>query len=613
LILIEDLCRAIDTALKPLTLNRAMFLVFIASIFFLLTLLGLILAERRTRGSANTKTTAATSMLFKVVTILCITASITSFFLYVFKSTLMLRLPIEYFAGWFFYGLFLLLTAIGSSRYPLKTESKTNGTYKAMNVLIITIWFFMILGLAGDSLGSSYAASEDARDVMILSLEGHLSKSTHAPHYDLAPMHTFLYIIISQVLGLQLVPQQNTYAWNLITISLLTSLFLALRNFIDLIETYNHERAKILKLLIPILLTIHPYALGILSASHVNGLSGVLAFLTILVVFKDIARRSVSTLSEYLLILLMITSSILMHPLGFVMLFLALLSLLVLLKPSYRSVKRLVTITIIFASILFALKGLYTGAFQSLQTFASYMLEAFFSAFQRFSVLNVEISPRTYEGVPVSANIGYVASLGILAGISLYILIRHHHLLNGNHSCNTFLLYVLLNNVIILALALASFFVVMVRTPTKYVIGTYAPMMSLTILIYFSDLLKKREVRVIGFSILVLLLILSTLSSLISPLKTPTNYRVLQGSLPALDQDIDFAVKLSNLIKPSSGERYIVIQYTTPLKGPLERNIGQALGVYIPRAKFKVLYGYDTSALDRSVILNYWIFMLIGD
>jgi hypothetical protein len=525
----------------------------------------------------------------------------------------MLRLPIEYFAGWTFYGLFLLLTAMGSSRYPLKTESKTetDGTYKAMNVLIITIWFFMILGLAGDSLGSSYAVSEDAGDVMILSLEGHLFKSTHAPHYDLAPMHTFLYIIISQVLGLRLVPQQNTYAWKLITISLLTSLFLALRNFIDLIETYDHERAKILKLLVPILLTIHPYALGILSASHVNGLSGVLAFLTILVVFKDIARRSVSTLSEYLLILLMIISSILTHPLGFVMLFLALLSLLVLLKPSYRSVKRLVIITIIFASILFALKGLYTGAFQSLQAFTSYMLETFFSAFQRFSVPNVEISPRTYKRVPVSANIGYVASLGVLAGISFYILIRHRCLPKSKHNCSASILYVLLNNVIVLALALASFFVVMMGTPTKYVVGTYVPMMSLTILIYFSDLLKKREVHVIGFLTLVLVLTLSSLSSLISPLKTPTNYRVLQGSLPALDQDIDFAVKLSNLIEPSSGGRYIVIRYATPLKGPLERNIGQALGVYIPRAKFEVLYGYDTSVLDRSIILNYWIFMLI--
>jgi hypothetical protein len=590
-----------------------MFLVFIASIFFLLTLLGLILTERKTHSSVNTKTTVAALMLFKVATILCITASLTSFLIYVFKSASMLRLPIEYFAGWLFYGLFLLLTTVGSLMYPLKTKFRTNGTYKVMNILIITIWFFMILGLAGDILGSSYVASEDAGDVTILSLEGHLFKSTHAPHYDLAPMHTFLYVIISQVLGLQLVPQQNVYAWRLITISLLTSLFLALRNFIDLIETYDHERAKILKLLIPILLTIHPYALGILSASHVNGLSGVLAFLTILVVFKDIAGRSGSTLSEYLLILLMVISSILMHPLGFVMLFLALLSLLVLLKPSYRSVKRLVTITIIFASILFALKGLYTGAFQSLQTFVSYMLEEFFSAFQRFSVLNVEISPRTYEKVPVSANIGYVASLGMLAGISLYILIRHHYLLNGKHSCNTFLLYVLFNNVIILALALASFFVVMVRTPTKYVIGTYTPMMSLTILIYFSDLLKKREVRVIGFFILVLLLILSTLSSLISPLKTPTNYRVLQGSLPAMDQDIDFAVKLSNLIEPSSGGRYIVIQYATPLKGSLERNIGQALGIYVPHARFKVLYGYNVSALDRSVILNYWIFMLIGD
>jgi len=136
-------------------------------------------------------------------------------------------------------------------------------------------------------------------------------------------------------------------------------------------------------------------------------------------------------------------------------------------------------------------------------------------------------------------------------------------------------------------------------------------MMSLTILIYFSDLLKRREVHVIGFLTLVLVLTLSSLSSLISPLKTPTNYRVLQGSLPGLDQDIDFAIKLSNLVKPSLGERYIVIQYATPLKGPLERNIGQALEVYISRAKFEVLYGYDTSVSDRSIILNYWIFMLI--
>ena len=611
MILIEDLCRAIDTALKPLTLSRTLFLIFIASIYFLLTLLGLILAERKTRGSTNIiKIPVIALTLFKGACILCVIASVTSFFIYVFKSTLMLRLPIEYFAGWFFYDLFLLLTTIVSLRYSLKTESKTNDAYKVMNVLIITIWFFMILGLTGDSLGSSYAASEDARDVTILSLEGHLFKSTHAPHYDLAPMHTFLYVIISQILGLQLVPQQNTYAWELITISLLTSLFLAFRSFIDLIETYNHEREKLLKLLVPILLTIHPYALGILSASHSNSLSGVLAFLIILVVFK-VVRVGASALSEYLLILLMIVTSILMHPLGFIMLFLALLSLAILLKPSYKSVKRLVAIIMVSASILFALKGLYTGAFQSLQTFASYMFEAFFSGFQRFSVLNVEVAPRTYQRVPVSANIGYVASLGVVAGISFYILIRHHCLLKSRHNCNAFLLYVLLNNVIVLTLALASFFVVMVETPTKYIVGTYTPMMSFTTLIYFSDLLKKREVRVIGFLILVLVLILSSLSSLVSPLKTPTNYRVLQGSLPALDQDIDFAIKLSNLVKPSLGGGYIVIQYTTPLKGPLERNIDQALGVYAPHTKFKVLYGYDTSASDLSIVLNYWIFMLI--
>jgi hypothetical protein len=606
--LIEDLCKAIDSALKPLTLNRAMFLIFIASIFFLLTLLGLLLVERKTRSSADTNIPVATSILFKVVAILCIIASITSFFLYVFKSTLMLRLPIEYFAGWFFYGLLLLLITIESLRYHLKTES--NNIYKIMSFLIITIWFFMILGLTGDILGSSYAASEDAMDVMILSLEGHLFKSTHAPHYDLAPMHTFLYIIISQVLGLQLIPEQNTYAWELITVLLLTSLFLAFRSFIDFIETGNHERKKLLKLLVPILLTVHPYALGILSASHVNGLSGVLAFFIILVVFKNLAKGSIPTLSEYLLILLMMITSILMHPLGFITLTLALLSLAFLLRQSYRYVKRLATVTIASAFILFALKGLYTEAFQSLQTFASYMLEAFFSGFQRSIVLNVEIIPRTYQKVPVSANIGYVASLGILTGISLYILLHHRCLSKRKHNCNTFLLFILLNNIIVLALALASFFVVMGGISTKYVVGTYVSVMSLTILIYLSDLLKKREVRVIGFLILVLVLILSSLLSLISPLKTPTNYRVLQGSLPAFDQDIDFAIKLSNLVEPRLGERYIVIQHATPLESPLERNVGQALVVYASHAKFKVLYSYNTRVLDLDIVLSYWVFTL---
>ena len=498
--------------------------------------------------------------------------------------------------------------------YPLKTKFRTNGTYKVMNILIITIWFFMILGLAGDSLGSSYIASEDARDVTILSLEGHLFKSTHAPHYDLAPMHTFLYIIISQVLGLQLVPEQNIFAWELITISLLTSLFLVFKSFIDLIEIYNNERKKLLKLLVPILLTIHPYAFGILYASLVNGLSGVLAFLIILVIFKDIIRGGVSTLSKYLLILLIMATSILTHPLGFVILFLALISLAILLKQNFMSVKRLVAITVISASILFALKGIYTGAFQSLQIFVSYILEAFFSGFQRLSVFNVEITPRTYEKVPVSANTGYVASLGVLAGITLHMIIRHRCLIKSRHDCNTFLLYILLNNVIVLALAFISFFVVMVGTPTKYVVGTYVPMMSLTILLYFSDLLKKYEARVIGFLVLVLVLILSSLSSLVSPLKTPTNYRVLQGSLPALDQDVNFAIKLSNLVEPMLRERYIVIQYATPLKGPIERNIGEALGVYASHAKFEVLYGYNTSVSDLNIILNYWVFMLtLGD
>jgi hypothetical protein len=494
--------------------------------------------------------------------------------------------------------------------YPIESKSEIDDIYnKIMSVLIVSIWFFMIVGLAGDLLGSSYAASEDAIDVMVLSLEGHLFKSTHASHYDLAPMHTFLYIIISQVLGLRLIPEQNTYAWRLITVSLLTFLFLAFKSFIDFTDTYNHERKKFLKLLIPILLTIHPYALGILSASHVNGLSGVLAFFIILAVLKDIARGGAPMLSEYLLVFLMMVTSILMHPLGFVILFLALLSLVILLKPSYKSAKHLATIILISASVLFALKGLYTEAFQSLQTFVSYMLEAFFSGFKRFSALNVEMTPRTYQKVPVSANIGYVASLGVLAGISFYILL--HYLLKHEHNYNTLLLFVLLNNIIVLTLALVSFFIVMVGTPTKYVVGTYVPIMSLTMLIYFSDLFKKREVRVIGCLILVLVLILSSLTSLISPLKTPTNYRVLQGSLAAFDQDIDFAIKLSNFVKPSSGEKYIVVQYTTPLKGPLERSIGQALWVYASYARFEVLYGCDASASDLNIVLNYWVFMLI--
>jgi hypothetical protein len=609
-ILIEDLCKTIDTVFKPLTLSRTWFLIFVANIFFLLTLLGLILANRKTRGSTNIKIPLVAPTLFKVASIFCVIASVLSFIIYVFESTLILRLPIEYFIGWIFYDLFLLLIIIESIRYPIESKNKTNDIYnRIMSVLIVTIWFFMILGLAGDILGSSYVASEDAMDVMVLSLEGHLFKSMHAPHYDLAPMHTFLYIIISQVLGLRLIPVQNTYAWQLITVSLLTFIFLEFKNFIDFMETYKHERKKLLKLLIPILLTIHPYALGILSASHVNGLSGVLAFFIILAVLKDIARGGAPTLSEYFLVFLMMVTSILMHPLGFVILFLALLSLVILLKPSYKFAKHLTTIILISASVLFALKGLYTGAFQSLQTFVSYMLEAFFSGFQRFSALNVEVTPRTYQKVPVSANISYVASLGVLAGISFYILL--HHLLKHEHNYNTLLPFVLVNNIIVLTLALVSFFIVMAGTPTKYVLGTYVPIMSLTMLIYFSDLFKKREVRVIGCLILVLVLILSSLSSLISPLKTPTNYRVLQGSLAAFDQDIDFAIKLSNFVKPSSGEKYIVVQYTTPLKGPLERNIGQALWVYASYAKFEVLYGYDASASDLNIVLNYWVFMLI--
>lgn len=605
-ILIEDICSTIDQVLEPLTLSRTLFLILTASFFFILTLAGLALTEKK--GVHYTIRTKSLNKLLEKSMVLCIIGSIVFFFLYVFKSMVTSRLPIEYFVGWVFYSLFILLNVMELSKPSREASSGSANTPKVLNTLIVTVWFFMMLGLKGDALGEKYFASEDALDILILAQQGHLFKSTHAPHYDLAPMHTFLYIIISQVLGLEIVPKPNAYSAGLITLSLLASIFLMLSVFTDFIEIHNYRR-RLLKLLVPVLLTLHPYALGILSASHVNGLSGVLAILIVMLLVKNIVKGNTPTASLYVLTSLMLITSILMHPQGFVITFFASLFLTASLSLNDKSLKRLLAAVLIFAFILFALKGLYTGALQSLQTFTSYMLEAFFRGFQEFRIHGIEIVPRTYHRVPISANVGYVASLGVLGALTLHTILRQLYIFKRGR--DPLLLFMVLSNTLILALAAISLFVVMTGTPTKYVVGTYIPMASLTILIYLAIFLKKYEVRTIGLIIIMLVLILSSLSSLISPLKTPTNYRLLQGSLPAFDYDIDFAVELSNLVERGLTRSYIVIQYAFPTSGPQERNVGQALAVYVSSTKFHIEYGYEKNTFfDHNIVFNYWIYIL---
>jgi len=609
-ILVEDICNIIDQHLKLLTSSRTLFLIFVASVFFVLTLIGLILIEEeKPRYHINL---TRLEKYFRVFMMLWIMASIAFYFLYVFKATTMYRLPMEYFVGWLFYDLLILTLpiVIGFVKSPFRKSSEPEGLSKTVNVLIAIAWIFMILGLTMDTLSANSFASEDTLDILTLVQQGHLFKSMHAPLYDLAPMHVFLYVTISQILGLQIFPKTNTYSAMLITFLLLLSMFLMFRSFIGLIGVRDHSKKRLLIALIPILLTLHPYALGILSASHVNGLSGVLALLIVMLLIKNIIKRSTPTASQYIFMLLMLTTSILMHPIGFVIIFFASLFLIIALKPSINNpLKHMLTATLTFALILFTLKAFYTGAFQSLQTFTSYMLETLFKGFLKVGSYEIEISPRTYQKVPISSNGGYVASLGVLTAITLYVILQSPRLFR--RSCDSLLLFAMLSNVLILVFATTSFFIVVAGTPTKYVIGSYVPVISLTVLLYLATVLKKREVHIVGLFIIVLVLILSSLASLISPLKTPTNYRILQGSVSAIDNDISFAIELSSFVEHKQAGNYVVIQYAFTVSDPQEHNIEQALAVYIPFAKFYVKYGYNESEISGlNIVFTYWRYML---
>jgi len=238
------------------------------------------------------------------------------------------------------------------------------------------------------------------------------------------------------------------------------------------------------------------------------------------------------------------------------------------------------------------------------------MLEALFRGFQEFGILDIEIEPRTYHRVPVSANAGYSASLGILAALALHVVLQEYRNLVLKRKREPFLLFIIFSNVFTLVLALTSFFIIMTGTPTKYVIGAYIPVVSLTIALHIVTLLKRHETRVMGFFIIVLALALSSLLSLTSPLKTSTNYRAFQGSIPALDYDIDFAITLSNLMEYRPVENYVIIQYIFPTKGPQEHNIAQALAVYVPLIGVHVIYRYNESLLYYNLIFNYWVYTL---
>lgn len=554
--LIEDLYRSLDSILSFLTHSRAVFLLMNALIAFFLTIVALMLIGHR---KGNHSTNRLKPLMLTILTLLTFSAALSLYLLGLIKANLSFYTPLEYVFGYILYCVYILLLML-KSNYEKDTPYISKRSYSCIYLTYLISVSVVVQRIFQVRL--SVVISEDSLDILKLSIDGHLEHSFHAVHYDVAPLHTYLHVIIAHVFGLEPLASLPD---SLIGLSLGLSFLMYMHMLMKSSLESNSCNNMWLLALLPALLMIHPYSFGGSLTSYVNSVSlGPSLLLLAFILVKLISHKAIMSRGNFILATIFISSSVLMHPIGFTTVIISMIALLIpqILNVNVNSsIRKYLYNGLIFATILFIVRVAYTGLVYGLTGFLSDISEALFT---RLHSLPGEITPRTYVYLPVSSLYSYSFILGTLAAILLYNL--KDFVQRKSEWIAQFNIIII---AIILTSSLFSYYVVSAGISSKYILGNTMSLISICILLEYVKFLKRYTQRLLGLTLFTSMILISSFGTLTSPLVMLSHYRISQGASPASDMDYIAASQIALLFSDSDGSYTIVYDDRWPYSTPL--------------------------------------------
>jgi len=597
--LIEDLYRLLDSVLGFLTYSRAVFLLSSALISFFLTIVALTIVN--SKKDMYSKKRLRPVLIPLILPLFSVILSL--YILGIIKASLSYYTPLEYIFGYVLYCAYVFILMIGSNRRAFSSHLS-----KITLVLTYLIGLF-VLAQRIFQVRLGVAVNEDTLDILKLSMDGHLYYSFHAIHYDVAPMHTYLHVIIAYITGLEPIAKLSD---TLITFSLWLSFFLYMYIFVKSSLANNLQYNVWLLALLPALIMIYPYSFGGILTGLVNSVSlGPILLLVTFILVKLTSHRTVIFKADTILAMIFILSSILMHPIGFTVLFVSIIALLlswIFNMDMNNNIRRYLHYILIYAIILFIIKALYTGLYYGLETFLSYISKALFTSLY---LLPTEVIPRKYSYIPVSSLYSYSFIFGVLVALLLYYLLKAfiRKRKEWTDIFNTTIIAVTL------LLSFLSYFIVTKKEVSKYIVGNIVSLISICILIEYIKFLKKNSQRLLGLILFTLMILISSFGTLTSPLVMFSHYRISQGASPASDMDYMVATQVASLLSDSMNRYTVIYDEYWPYSVSTAMNI--ALKAHrllrndsnIVSSQFKIDFSTELETND-SIVYNGWKILL---
>jgi len=571
--LIEDFYKTIDVIIIPVVKSLTIFLLLVALIAFILTLSVLFFKSMQRQSFSETflKGISKTKIYCTIVKILFIILLVEVLISLAKVVINRYYTPVEHIVAWIFYYVYVVVL--------VACFANNRNSTKAVFILLPSS-IILLLSIYRVNLG--IAVTEDMLDILQILKDGYLRGSFHAIHYDVAPLHTFMYVILGSVLGTK--PLDST-PFVLIGVSLGWVFLLYLYSTIKRLQGDKIENFWILSIL-PFLLFIHPYSFGGLLTSYVNSFSYTPVLILLLNILSKFKNYSIDK-KDLMLAFILIVVSILMHPMGFAILLSSIFALFFAIYieissknaemlNNLNSIKIYLRYITIFAVILFVIKSVYTGLRYGLETFFSDVLKALFATPYGG---DLELTPRTYSTAPFSSLYSYTFALGFMAALFLYHLLEIFRRRARWINIFNITIYVL-----ILTLATISVLIVSQSVPSKYIVGTLIPLVPIS---FALDLIQFSSNKILvshGKKFLIISIIfIASLGTLTSPLILFSHYRFTQGANPASDLDYITATQIISMISPNGYIEYRLVYnpqwpYNTPSAIETVLNIQKLFG-----------------------------------
>jgi len=353
---------------------------------------------------------------------------------------------------------------------------------------------------------------EVTSDMINIYLNGYFRWSIHGNHYDLAPLDAILKVMLTYV--------TNSSIYDPVLGMIMYSSY----GLASLLIAYTLAERILRKpiwamAIVLLVMTSYPYSPLVGLGQYSTIFSQLLAFLALFMVVRSLLGYNSFGLGSYITTLLLILTSILLHPSALTIpLYLALILTLLAYRRGLERHQYLLHL-ILFASIVYILKALYTAFATGFIGYFNTLVEFVMRAFSEEAVILTTRNPG-YSALPRLCLTGFALLPGFIGGLAITSL---HRLLKGYKRHIDLVEALFMITVMFYAtMSLASLLTGLGGISQSRVLFNGAqPFMELVLIVYLSNLFYRTK-----RPLLLIPLLIASMFSLLTPNAMPLNYTI---------------------------------------------------------------------------------------